>query len=65
MTLASLAARYGVARSYRTDRGELVTVGRDTVVAVLDALGVDTAGRGGSRGRSRHVTPSSPPASSG
>jgi 4-alpha-glucanotransferase len=46
VSLAGLAARYGVARSYRTDRGELVTVARDTVVAVLDALGVDTAGRG-------------------
>jgi 4-alpha-glucanotransferase len=46
MTLAALAARHGVARSYRTDRGELVTVDRDTVVAVLAALGVDTSGRG-------------------
>ena len=46
MRLEGLAARYGVARSYRTDRGELVTVGRDTIVAVLEALGVDTAGRG-------------------
>jgi 4-alpha-glucanotransferase len=46
VTLASLAARYGVARSYRTDRGDLVPVGRDTVVAVLAALGVDTTGRG-------------------
>jgi 4-alpha-glucanotransferase len=45
-SLAGLAARYGVARAYRTDRGERVAVGRDTVVAVLDALGVDTTGRG-------------------
>jgi hypothetical protein len=44
--LASLAARYGVARSYRTDRGERVEVGRDTIVAILGALGVETSGRG-------------------
>jgi 4-alpha-glucanotransferase len=44
--LSGLAARYGVARSYRTDRGERVDVHRDTIVAVLDALGVQTTGRG-------------------
>ena len=46
MSLAGLASRYGVARAYRTDRGERVEVERDTIVAVLDALGVDTSGRG-------------------
>ena len=38
MNLAGLAGRYGVARWYRTDQGERVDVGRDTIVAVLDAL---------------------------
>ncbi|HEX7096725.1 MAG TPA: 4-alpha-glucanotransferase [Acidimicrobiales bacterium] len=46
MSLERLAARYGVARSYRNDRGERVDVARDTIVAVLEALGVDTSGRG-------------------
>ena len=46
MKLRDLAARHGVALSYRTDRDALVTVSRDTVVGVLDALGVDTTGRG-------------------
>lgn len=46
MKLERLAARYGVARWYRTDRGERVDVARDTIVAVLEALGVDTTGRG-------------------
>jgi 4-alpha-glucanotransferase len=44
--LEGLAALHGVSRTYRTDRGERVTVSRDTLVGVLHALGVDTDGRG-------------------
>jgi 4-alpha-glucanotransferase len=44
--IEGLAALCGVSRTYRTDRGERVTVSRDTLVGVLDALGLDTDGRG-------------------